>query len=61
MSHAPKGPIITEVTNTENVPTSQLADASITLSVQASTPPYPQRLVPTTPSKPNHVAIDLLD
>jgi len=59
--HAPKGPILTDVTDTKNVPASQLVDVPISSPVQAPTPPFPQRLVPIAPSKPNLVAIDLLD
>ena len=58
---APKGPIITEVPDTKNVPVSQLVDAPTPASIQAPTPPFPQKLVPVAPSKPHSVATDLLD
>ena len=59
---SPKGPIITEVVDTKNILVIKPADTSIPPSTKASTtPPYSQRLEPSTPSKPNPIATDLLD
>ena len=57
----PKGPIIIKVTNTKNVLASQPIDAPIPPSIQAPTPPFPQRLVLVAPSKPNPIETNLLD
>ena len=57
----PKEPIITKVIDTKNGLASQLVNVPISPSVQAPNPPFPQRLVPTTPSKPSPVATNLLD
>ena len=61
MEPIPKGPIIIEVTDTKYVLASQPVDPPIPPSIQAPTLPYPQRLVPATPSKPNPIETDLLD
>ena len=49
---APIGPIITEVDDIENGLANQPVDIPISPSIQAPTPPFPQRLVPMAPSKP---------